>query len=114
MGQVVKKKEKKKRRFVLHNFPISDGMHNFCNELKHILRKWKSYSIYIQIWNNSFGCQLAYIHLQLTDFMVEYGGFCISDDPTQQELLILPAGMWCQNDVAPMLMWRNYATSTSA
>ena len=52
MGQVVK---------------ISDGMHNICNELKHILRKWKSYSIYIQIWNIPFGCQLAYIHLLLPD-----------------------------------------------
>ena len=66
MGQVVKK-WKKKIRFVLHDFPISDGMHNFCNELKHILRKWKSYSIYIQIWNIPFGCQLANIHLLLTD-----------------------------------------------
>ena len=65
MGQVVKKL--KKIRFVLHSFPISDGMHNFCNELKHILRKWKSYSIYIQIWNIPFGCQLAYIHLLLPD-----------------------------------------------
>ena len=58
MGQVVKK-----NRFVQHNFPISDGMHNFCNEL----RKWKSFSIYIQIWNIPFGRQLAYIHLLLTD-----------------------------------------------
>ena len=65
LGQVVKKL--KKIRFVLHSFPISDGMHNFCNELKHILRKWKSYSIYIQIWNIPFGYQLAYIHLLLPD-----------------------------------------------
>ena len=62
MGQVVKK-----IRFVLYNFSISDGMHNFCNELKYILRKWISYIIYIQIWNITFGCQLAYIHLQLPD-----------------------------------------------
>ena len=62
MGQVVKK-----IRFALHNFPISAGMHNFCNELKHILGKWKRYSIYIQILNIPFGSQLAYIHQLLTD-----------------------------------------------
>ena len=67
MGQVVKKYIKRKIRFVLHNFPISDGMHNFCNELKQILRKSKSYSIYIQIWNIPFDCQLVYIHLLLKD-----------------------------------------------
>ena len=32
-----------KLRFVLHSFPRYDGMHYFCNEPKHILRKWKSY-----------------------------------------------------------------------
>ena len=33
MGQVVKVSKKKKNiRFFQHNFPISDGMHNFCNE----------------------------------------------------------------------------------
>ena len=36
--------------------------------------------------------------------MMDNGELCMSDDPAQQELLILPAGMWCKNDVAPMLV----------